>query len=97
MRGTSSGHDLTSYFRPATRKAILEPETAFRVSSRFERSAATASAAPGTRLGLRLTSRIGSLRAASPFTSSVAIAPPAPRIVTMLAFYSGWGWFLGHD
>src|SRR6266851_4692719 len=84
MRGHSSRHTLTLYLRPTIRNATLEPETALRVSSRFERSAATTSAAPGTSLGFRLTSRIGSLRALSTLTSSLPIAPPAPRMLTIL-------------
>jgi hypothetical protein len=63
-------------------KRHLRTRTAFRVSSRFERSAGTASAAPGTSLGFRLTTRIGSLRALSSLTSSLPIAPPAPKMVT---------------
>ncbi len=84
MRGHSSRHTLKSYFRPTTRNATLEPETACRVSLKFERSAATASAAPGTSLGFQLTSRTGSLRAVSSLTSSLPTAPPAPRMVTIL-------------
>ena len=66
------------------RHATLEPETAFTASSSFERSAASASAAPGISLGFRLTSRRGSPRPLSSLISSLPIAPPAPRMVTML-------------
>ncbi len=87
IRGHRARHTVMSYFRPTSRNATLEPETAATVSSRLERSAASASA-PGTSLGLRLTSRIGSLRAVSSLTSSLPIAPPAPRMLTMVACYA---------
>src|SRR5215471_6430493 len=51
--GHSCRHILMSYLSPATRKTILDPETAFNVSSNRERLAATVSVAPGTGLGFR--------------------------------------------
>src|SRR3981081_1118871 len=88
IRGHSDRHTVMSYFRPTSRNATLEPETAATVSSRLERSAATASAAPGTSLGFRLTSRMGSFREVSSLASSLPIAPPAPRMVTIVACYA---------
>src|ERR1035441_8952465 len=80
-RGHNSAQTLWSYFKPARRYTALEPATAWTVWPLSERSQETTWAAPGVETGFRATSLNGSLRAASSLTSSLLIAPPAPRIV----------------
>ncbi len=62
---------------------MLEPATARMVWSLSERSAEIISVAPGTGRALRATSLNGCFRAERSFTTSLAITPPAPRIVIM--------------
>src|ERR1019366_7921544 len=91
-RGHNSAQTLWSYFRPARRYTTPEPATAWMVWFWSERSQETTWAAPDVETGFRATSLNGSLRAASSLTSSLLIAPPAPRIVIMRnpPFQLGW-------
>src|ERR1700682_475187 len=63
------------------RYTMLEPATARIIWSLSDRSAEIISVAPGTGRALRATSLNGCFRAERSLTTSLAITPPAPRMV----------------